>query len=185
MSRIIYLILPLLALFSFTSKPKKFPEINYTTNQGAKFSNEDFIGKQTIVILFHLGCPPAMGLLKDLETIEKSEDVQIIGILENSQAQIAAFNSESKNEWSSIRKSFKLAPVSIPLIGECNDNAIAEEKKEIPVVHCRILAKKIKTSSSPTLVYVNPEGEIVKVKKGYLDSETAIEHRMKYLLEFP
>ena len=185
MSRIIYLILPLFALLSFTSRPKKFPEINYTTNLGTKFSNEDFKGKQTIVVLFHLGCPPAMALLKDLETIEKSGDVQIIGILENSESQIDAFNSESKNEWSSIRKSFRLSPVSIPLIGECSDSAIAEEKKDIPIVHCRMLAKKIKTSKSPTLVYVNGEGAIVKIKKGYLNRETPIEHRTKYLLDFP
>lgn len=185
MSRLFYLFLPLFALLSFTSKPKKFPEIKYTTNHGTTFTNENFKGKETIVVLFHLGCPPAMALLKDLETIEKGEDVQIIGIAENSPEQIEAFNSGSENEWSNIRKSFKLAPVGIPLIGECDDSAIDEEKKEIPIVHCRILAKKIKTSKSPTLVYVNGEGSIVKIKKGYLNRDNPIEHRTKYLLDFP
>ena len=69
------------------------------------------------------------GFIKRSGDDRKSEDVQIIGIAENSLEQIKSFNSNSENEWSDIRKAFKLSPVAIPLIGECDDSAIDEEKK--------------------------------------------------------
>ena len=183
MLKLIYVAVAVVFLSGFTTKPKKFPEINYTTNQGTTFSNADFAGKKTIVVLFHLGCPPAMDLLKDLESLPENENIQIVGILENSPNQIKAFNSKEENEFSSIRRSYQLNPVHIPLIGECDSRAVAKNKTTSGV-QCRMLAKKIKTKVSPTLVYVNTDGSIKKIRKGYISSETPLEERLKYLLDF-
>lgn len=174
-------------LTGFIMKPKKFPEISYKTLEGKEFTNKDFIGKETVVVLFHLGCPPAMALLKDLETIAPGtgEYPQIIGIAENTPSQIIAFNGDGDNSWADLRESLQLKPIAIPLVGECDPKALEiENEMEGSGVQCRNLAEKIKTSSSPTLVYVNGQGNIVKVTKGYVSEEVPIEERLTYLLEF-
>jgi len=187
MFNMLYTTLLFVLMTGFITKPKKFPEINYRTSEGKEFTNKDFLGKETVVVLFHLGCPPAMALLKDLETINPGtgEYPQIIGIAENTPAQIKAFNSDGDNDWADLRKSHQLKPVAIPLIGECDPGSLeSENEMEGSGVQCRNLAKKIKTSSSPTLVYVNGQGNIITVKKGYVSDEAPLEARMKYVTEF-
>ncbi len=180
MLKLLYISMVFILISGFVMKPKKFPEISYTTSEGKVFTNADFIGKETVVILFHLGCPPAMGLLKDLETLnsDTTQPRQIIGISENTRAQIEAFNSTTKNYWSDIRNSFQLQPVEIPLIGECEAIEVEDESDG---AQCRILAKKVNTNSSPTLVYVNTEGNIEEIKKGYLSDEAPLEERISFL----
>ena len=175
-----------LSLFflSAVNVKREFPEIKYTTNKGEAFTNESFMGKNTVVLLFHLGCPPAMGLIKDLESMNSQlgDSVQIIGIVENTPEQIKQFNSSEKNEWSDLRNSFQLAPIQIPLIGECGPVGIIGEEAMAGEAQCRMIAKKINTTSSPTLVFVDSDGNIVKVKKGYLSSENTIDKRIDYLV---
>src|SRR5688572_32726422 len=67
MIRLVTAICLYLLFSSFDTKPKKFPEISYVTTTGQSFTNNDFKGKNTIVVLFHLGCPPAMSVLRDIE----------------------------------------------------------------------------------------------------------------------
>src|SRR5688500_9945770 len=102
MKTLLSIVCSLFLLPMINLKDKPFPEINYTTNQGSTFTNDDFKGKKTVVLLFHLGCPPAMGLLKDIEMMKAQSDdqTQIIGIVENTPEQIKQFNAEDKNEWS-------------------------------------------------------------------------------------
>ena len=175
MARIIQIIILFVLVSGFTNKPKKFPEISYVTNQGQNFTNTDFIGKNTIVVLFHLGCPPAMSVLRDIQVnkLAQKNDIQIVGIVENTPQQIKDFNSSADNAWSEVRKQYNLEPVQIPLMGECSpsDERVDKDGTVIMGAQCDKVAKKIRTRYSPTLVYVNKEGNIVKVSKGYSGEE--------------
>ena len=175
----------LLSFAGFSQKLKSFPEFSYTSAEGQTFSNKNLEGKNSIIILFHLGCPAAMYLLKDLENfnLAKNTDFQYIGILENTNEDIREFNANEKSKWSDIRTYFNMPPSTIPLLGECDHEniSIRDQGKKKNDVRCRKLAKKLKTKSSPTLYFVNPEGQITKVKKGYLTPASTEEVRKAYL----
>ena len=187
MRKVLFIISIFVLITSFIQKPRKFPEINYVTNKGTSFSNEDFQGKNTIVLLFHLGCPYALNMLKDIETAKlgKNDSIQIIGIVENTPEQIKQFNSSQNNLWSDTRKSFNLEPIEIPLIGECASKNLSNKNVNMHVgSHCEDLSKKIKTRYSPTVVFVDHNGNIAKVKKGYISKEAPLEERIEYVTEY-
>jgi hypothetical protein len=179
MTRIITAVCLYLLLSSFDTKPKKFPEISYVTSSGQTFTNNNFKDKNSIVVLFHLGCPPAMSLLKDIQeaNLDQNSDVQIVGIVANTPQQIKDFNSTADNDWSDLREQFSLEPVKIPLIGECDADHVRKDEDGNVVLgkQCTNLGKKIKTRYSPTLVYVNRDGNIIKVLREYPGIEALTE----------
>ncbi len=182
--RYLTVLLCFILLSASTYKQKEFPSISYTTNQGINFSNENFKGKKTIVVLFHIGCPAAMMLLKDLEFVPADKNLQIVGILENTPEQIRQFNDTAKTTWSSIRKHFKIMPVKIPLIGECDTENIEITKSGNTLIksQCRVLSKKLKAKASPAIFYVDGAGKIIKKKIGYLGIDD-LEKRLSFLLD--
>ncbi len=177
----VFLIIFLSVLTSFT-KTKEFPAINYQTIDGKMITNSFFNGKRTLVIMAHLGCPPAMLLIKDLQTLT-TEKFQTIIILENTNQQIKDFNSDEKNDWSSIRQYFHLEPITINIVAECeNSSTKSGDGNTIIDSQCRKLAKKIKTKDSPTLVFVDEKGTITNIIKGYFGDKERDE-RLGKLLE--
>ncbi len=177
----VFLIIFFSVLTSFT-KTKEFPTINYQTIDGKIITNSFFKGKRTLVIMAHLGCPPAMLLLKDLQTLT-TEKFQIIIILENTTQQVKDFNSVEKNDWSSIRQYFYLEPITINIVAECENSNIKYSDGNIIIdTQCRKLAKKIKTKDSPTLVFVDEKGKITNIIKGYFGDKERGE-RLRKLME--
>lgn len=186
MKNILWIAILFILFSGFSQRYKKFPAINYVTTEGKNFTNENFKGKNTVVVLFHLGCPPAMALLKDIETTDFQQNgpVEFIGILENTPGQIREFNDTKDNDWSSIRENFQLNPVRIPLIGECESEKVNTDDPGNTVIgmQCRNLADKIKTRYSPTIVFVNSKGDIVKIKRGHPGKSRLQQDIDKYLL---
>jgi thioredoxin-related protein len=182
--RYLTVLLCFILLSASTFKRKDFPLISYTTNQGETFSNENFKDKKTIVVLFHIGCPAAMMLLKDLESVPADKNLQIVGILENTPEQIRQFNDTAKTTWSSIRKHFKIMPVKIPLIAECDTENIEITKSGNTLIksQCSILSKKLKAKASPAIFYVDEAGKIIKKKIGYLGTDD-LAQRLNYLYD--
>jgi thioredoxin-related protein len=134
-----------------------------------------------MVIMAHLGCPAAMLLFKDLETL-KTDQLQILIILEDSRQQVLDFNSTDKNLWSDVRNYFKLNPVEQVIIAECEASKIKHSGNDIRIeTQCRKLAKKIKTKDSPTLVKVNEKGEITTIIKGYFGDQEQSERLRKFM----
>jgi hypothetical protein len=162
---------------AFVTKDKAFPEINYQTTTGENFTNKDLIGKNTVVVHLHIGCPGAMMLLKDLQIGNwgKSDLDNLVFIFENSQEQLNAFNDSTNNAWSSTRKYFKIKPLEFILLAEC-ENPTGIEKTESGGFNigkqCDLLSKELKIKVSPIFFYLNNKAEIIKTKKGYNPSKT-------------
>ncbi len=176
----VFLILFFWVLTSFT-KTKEFPAINYQTIDGKTITNDFLKGKRTIFILAHLGCPPAMLLLKDLQTLTTYK-FQTIVVLENTSQQVIDFNSVEKNDWSSIRHHFDLEPITINIVAECENSNIKHSDGNIILEsQCRKLSKKIKTKDSPTLVFVDEKGEITNIIKGYFGDKERDERVRKLM----
>jgi peroxiredoxin len=164
---------------------KKFPKFSYVSLNNKTIENTIFKGKKTIVVLFHIGCPPAFTLLTDLETLKKkldSNNIQVIGIVQNTRDQLTKFNSTEQNDWSDLRKEMKMNVINIELLPECEIEK-SDIKKGDVFEECRKLSKKLKTEASPTLVIVNENGRMLFEHKGYFIGNTAESERMEVLLE--
>ncbi len=174
-------------LLSVAPVSRYFPAISYETVEGRSFTNDNFKGNKSIVLLFHLGCPPAMWMLGDMAhaKLDMQDSIQIIGILENTSDQVRAFNDSLPNDWSSMRRFYRLDPIGIPLIAECEQEKIIRDESGNMVVQnqCRLLAKKIGTKSSPTLVYVDETGKITSIKEGYPGKQVPVDQRIAFLLK--
>jgi hypothetical protein len=158
-------------LISGSSKiEKKFPQLNHQTIDGKIITNEYFSKSKTIVIHFHLACPPAMTLLKDIENLSTDEfkNYQFLFLLENTEDQVEKFYSDEKNIWSTIRKQYKLSNTNFDVIAECNKDRVKNKDGKIIITsQCRKLSRKLRTKSSPTIFRVNRSGIIEKKQKGY------------------
>jgi hypothetical protein len=151
---------------------KRFAPINYTTVDGKTITNDFFKGKRSIVIVGFLGCRYAMQLLKDIEDIPDSSRSRLLIVLGNTPQQLAGFNSADKNMWSSMRKYYKMKPLQGNIVADCETESIAVEGNDTIIgEQCRNLPGKIRTWTSPTLVYVNEEGFIYKKREGYFGDE--------------
>lgn len=177
----IILVFSILISFSFVPKNKKFPEINYYTLDGKHITNSFFNGKKTIVIMGHLGCPSAMLLLKDIETLNV-DSVQTLTVLENTMAQVVDFNASDKNPWSSLRTHFRMNPITKNIIAECVKENVKKHGDNIIIgAQCSKLSRKIRTKSSPTMIFVDGTGNIYKKIEGYYDHKEQ-NHRIRTLL---
>ena len=106
----------------------------------------------------------------------------MIFIIENTNSQIIEFNSNEVNNWSNTRKVFGLKPLDGIVIGECsNDNLKYDGKNLIVSSQCRRISKKLHTKSSPSIYSVNDQGLITKKTKGYLIGLSSNE-RLEYIL---
>lgn len=161
----------ILLLCSFIVK-RNFPDFTYVSYKGRTYTEKDLRGKKTIVALFHLGCPPAMVLMNDLDSLQQSMDTsrfQILGVLENTEEHIHLFYSDSISIWPKLRKAFKTNLVQYPLLAECKNEMNIKKDSIITIGdHCRGLSKKLHTKDSPTLYLVNEKGKIIKTSKGYI-----------------
>jgi thioredoxin-related protein len=174
-------LIALSTVFCSFIKPKQFPIFNYQTIKGKEINNNYFKVKKTIVIMAHLGCPPAMLLFKDLEDIDTTQ-YQFLLVLENTKMQLQEFNADEKNMWSKLRKYFELKPIMMDAIAECDVPNLKYDGNDVIVAgQCRKLAKKLKSYSSPMIIYVNQNGEIMKKIDGYSSSNDK-SSRVKLLL---
>lgn len=162
-------------LFSF-ALPKNFPAIDDQTMNGKAIDAAYFANKKTIVIHMFLGCPGATKAVRDIQAIQDSipENIQILFILENTVDQIKEFNSDEENNWSEIRKSRKLNPITQDIVAECETpNVHIDENGNMRVdVQCEKLSKKLKIKWSPTFFFVNEKGKIIKTERGYRGLQT-------------
>jgi hypothetical protein len=167
---------------------KKFPKFDSKAYSGQELNNELFTGKKTIVIMGHIECPPMILALKDLETYQgdfDSSGVQILAFLENTEEHLDKFYQDTASIWGWFRNNFEIDTLTYPLIAECKCEKITQTKEGVPQIsrHCRKLAWRVWTFSSPTFLLVNGNGKILKRKKGYpITGEK--KYRRKWLLTF-
>lgn len=177
------LFLLLLVLSSFKAN-KQFPLISEPSTDGRRIGPDFFEGKRTLVIMAHLGCPPAMQLLQDLQT-DSLQKFQVLLVLENTLEQVNDFNDTEKNDWSVVRNHFGVRPLAMTSIAECEATKQKSNKRDLVAgSECRKLSRKIKTKDSPTLVFVNEKREMIKIQKGYSGSSVR-QQRMKVLADWP
>jgi hypothetical protein len=159
---------------SFSPYLKKFPAFNYATVSGKPVSNDIFKGKKTIVVLAHLGCPAAMQLVQDLQSIPDTSHYQFLFIYENTRKQILDFNSDTKNDWSAIRERYKLKPLDLSkTVGECESEKIELTKEGTMIANsqCSIISRKLMTADSPSVYYIDENGMITNEVRGYPATE--------------
>ncbi len=162
---------------------KPFPIINYTTLEGKLITNADLKGKNTVFVVMHIGCPAAMYMLKDMETINNPE-VQYIILFENTKKQLLAFNESNDNLHSDVRKYFNLKPISGNILAECDVETInydIQGNRQYGT-ECRKLSKKLKTKDTPSIYYINENGITTKIFKGYCAPESPMKDRKEILL---
>lgn len=174
-------------LFSF-DRLKTFPKFSIQSYEGKLYTQEDLKGKLTLINFYHLGCPPAMVLMNDLDSLQQIIDtskVQIIGLLENTNDHINQFYNDTSSIWNLLKKTFKIKPVSYPLLAACDREKVKIDKEGTVVLgkHCWEFSRKIWTLSTPTILLIDKEGRIVKKHKGYRMYEKKGE-RVKWLQEF-
>ena len=182
MKTVLIYLLVFLTFEAFAQK-RSFPNFSIEDANGVEWTQENLKGKTSIVILFHLGCPGAMSLLNDLDSMKSIyPDLQVIALAENTRDQIDQFYSDEENDWSPIRKYYKTKVLTYPLLPECSE----EYKKDGEVVittQCRKVSRKLWTKSSPTILLVDSKGQIQKKKKGYI-AFSPIENRMEWIKTF-
>src|SRR5690554_3610328 len=162
-------------LLSF-ALPKNFPAIDGQTIAGENIDATYFAGKKTIVINMFLGCHGASKAIRDIQAIQDSipENIQILFIIENTPDQVREFNADEENNWSEIRKSRKLNPITQDIVAECETpNARIDENGNMRVgTQCEKLSKELKIKWSPTFFFVNEKGKIKKTERGYRGLQT-------------
>ena len=156
--------------------PKKFPVLTDQTMNGKTIDASYFANKKTIIIHMFLGCPGATNAIRNIEAIQDSipHNIQVLYILENTPDQVNEFNSDEENNWSSIRKSRKLNPITQDIVAECETpNVRIDENGNMRVgVQCEKLRKELKIKYSPTFFFVNGDGKIIKRENGYRGKQT-------------
>ena len=156
--------------------PKKFPTLSDQTLDGKTIDAAYFADKKTIIIHMFLGCPGATKAVRDLQAIEDSisDNIQVLFVLENTPDQVRDFNSDEENNWSRIRKSQRIQPITQDIIAECEtSNVRIDEAGNMRVGNqCDKLSKELKIKYSPTFFFVNGEGKIIKRQNGYSGEQT-------------
>jgi thioredoxin-related protein len=164
---------------------KKFPKFSNTTLSNKAIDNAYFLNKKTVVVLFHLGCPPASTLVEDLETLSKTLDsnhYQVLFILQNTKEQVVQYNTDVKNDWSDLRKALKMHLIKYEMIAECEiGKSNLQGEDGYAMEECRKITKKLKTESSPSMVIVNENGKYDNLFRGYYLFNTVIDERLKDL----
>lgn len=175
-------------LLSTFCNAQQFPNISTSTLEGKEFVSTMLQGKTTVVILLHLGCPPAMNLIRDVQeaTRKKIELPEIIWIFENNKEQLAEFNKDGDLIWSRMRYHFQLSPLNENVIPYCtNKSEIKTNEEGVKIIgsQCDELSKKLDAAYCPTIFFVNPSGQIIKKTIGY-SNRPLLKWRLKYL-KFP
>lgn len=177
-----FILLAVISVFPELGKAKKFPDFSYFSSDSIHVTNEIFDNRNSVVVLGHIGCPPLMQFIKDIQESKVDDEFQIIFILENTHLQVNDFNSSDDNTWSKIRKYFKVDPVDEILIPECEvDNTESHGGDIIISTQCRKLSKILRTKVSPTLYLVDSKGDIIKSLKGYYSGESGDDRLAKLL----
>ncbi len=161
---------------------KHFPKFEFQSYEGQNISNEYFKEKTTIVVFQHLGCPPAMWLMSDLEEYRTRMDtskVQILVFTENTKSQIEEFYNDSTSIMHRVRSIFNTPIVHYPIIPLCKKEKTKINKDGSISIrsNCRHMSWKLRSFSSPTILVVNSDGKIVKKQKGYTPSDD-LEYRL-------
>ena len=166
-----FLFIGLFVLSFHILKLKPFPELNHQNSQGELITNDYFKNQDlTLVVYGYLGCSPMMNLMKDLQTLSEQNVAmpKVLIVFQNTESEFEQFNGLDENRWSKLRVHYNLEPIIFDVITECERSKSEYKDGDFIVVpSCRKLGKKLKTKSSPTLVFVNKNGLIIKMEKGY------------------
>jgi thioredoxin-related protein len=175
-------LLAFILIFSSAFSQKKFPKFSNTTLSNKPIDNSYFINKKTVVVLFHLGCPPASVLVEDLKTLSNTLDsnqYQVLFILQNTKDQVVQYNTEEKNDWSDLRKALKMSLIKYEMIAECEiGKSNLQGEDGYAMEECRKITKKLKTESSPSMVIVDENGKYNNLIRGYYSYGTDINERL-------
>lgn len=109
-------------------KLRVFPPFKVATIANDTLNNAYFKNKKTIVILAHLGCAPAMVLLKDIQKRSDLFDYQHLIILENTKKQIEEFNADSASIWNIVNK---MGMIERKVEGYPTDNTLEVRMKSL------------------------------------------------------
>lgn len=176
----------LLFIFTLSSfapkKPGAFPNFSISNQHGVLFSNENLKGKNTLLVHFHLGCPAAMMLLKDLEEIKKmNPNFQIIAIAENTPDQVEAYLKGEERKYKALIKFFAMPEITTDILAECNEPLRHADSSNTTGYGCNGLSKELKIYASPTYYFIGPDGTIISEKKGYFwyDTKRSQQDRIK------
>ncbi len=187
MKRAILGLFCLFILLSSMKSEKKFPKFNLPTYNGGMMTEKVFEGKTSLVVLYSLGCPPAMVLMKDLDSLNKTLDTskyQIIGVLENTQQQLYDFFTDTASVFGGLNKYWKIDEVSYPLVVVCKKDRTKYSEDKVQIrSNCRKISIKVWSWSTPTLMVVNSAGRITKRTTGHLVSNST-EKRLKWIEDF-
>jgi hypothetical protein len=176
------------ALFNQTSciVNRSFPEFNFINLQHETIDNGAFKDRTTLVVLFHLGCYPAMVLLKDLEYFKKANpDINIMCMTENTPTQLDQFYGDTNSYCYGLAQQFSLDTTSLNIIAVCdgNDKILTSQGDTVIQRQCQTMSNMLRTKSSPTLVLVEDNGKILKFERGYwIHPDWKV--RLKHLQEF-
>ena len=164
-------------------KIRVFPPFKVATIANDTLNNAYFKNKKTIVILAHLGCAPAMVLLRDIQKRSDLFDYQHLIVLENTKKQIEEFNADSASIWNETRLHYGLLPIQENVVAECPKETVKFVNGVAMIgSQCRKMSKDLRTKSSPTIYIVNEMGMIERKVEGYPIDNT-LEVRVKSLLK--
>lgn len=166
----LFLLLTLFSVLILTSsfKERSFPKFSELSVNNQLITNEYFKGKRTMVLLGHLGCPGVMYQIRDYQTRKDTSDFQVLIFLENTPDQVRQFNSDSVNSWSNVRRAFKMKPITLPTIAECEkEKLVIKDGITHASLQCRKISRKLHVLSSPVVYEVDARGRMVSKTKGY------------------
>ena len=187
------LLLLILGTGAFPLK-RKFPEFSYQDQFGKQITEQDLLGKKTLLVHFHLGCPASAGAIADFNFLYEEldhEEYQLIGILENSPKQLQDFFSTDTTIWSGLKA--MIAPQEPPkfsLLAECDSGRyIRDEQGEITGIDvaCRKISRKLGSKSCPLIYWIDEEGRIRQRENGYyviVPKETFAERKAELMAGF-
>lgn len=164
---------------------KNFPKFKLKDIDNNIWTEDSLLGKKSIIVLFHLGCPGAMSLLNDLDSLKNDNpELQVFAFAENTQEQLKLFFGNEKNDWTTIREYFKTKEkLNYPILAECEE-PYKENGEVVITTQCRVISKQVHSKNSPTILLIDDQGEILKnYKKGYI-AFSPIENRMNWLKAF-
>jgi hypothetical protein len=168
MNKTFLLIIYVLTFYN-TYGQKLFPKFSYVTIQGDTISNKTLLNKSTIIIVGHISCPGMLFLLRDLQK-SSPDSIQTILLLENTKAQILAFNANDTNDiWGGLRQMFKIAPLSFSTVTFCDKQKL-ERKKDGTVKiknQCNKLKVKYAAFEVPKIYAINNNGQIITKQTGW------------------
>jgi hypothetical protein len=173
----------MLSIDNSEAKQKNFPAFETVDLTGKTWTEDDLQKEKTLAIVMHLGCPGAMPLLNDLDSLKRvNEELRALIFCQNTRDQLDAFFSMKDSNWQKIRDYYGVRKnLNLVFLPEC-DEPFLKNGEVVITQQCRGISKQLKTKSSPAIFLVH-EGTIKKKQEGYI-AKAITEERMTWLENF-